>query len=322
LLKSFYRFLFRAWREAIQILPDGVFTCRLISLPIFLKFHRRFPRKADHAQATFADIIFSKTAGPWTEFQRRCVDKDQAKEIAKSLCPKVRTVPTLARLSLTGRTSLREVEVFLRPFMGKRLVAKPAHASGNVVLLDRVEPGQVEKLFRLARQDFFQFKGERQYRNLSRKILVEESLAPKGLASPTDYRFFCSRGKAWFGAADVGRFVDLREYHFTVPRFAPVYIQTHGRLPSRIPTRPRRFREMIEIAETLAKPFDFVRIDLYQTLKGIFFGEFTFTPMGGFFNLSNVDLSKWLARKALDPEATADLPRKWTVKKQKLNRRA
>ncbi len=181
--------------------------------------------------------------------------------------------------------------------------------------MDRVQPGQVEKLFQIARRDHFLVGGEGQYRNLPRKILVEKSLAPKGQAPPADYRFYCSKGKAWFGAADVGRFVDLREYHFTVPRFAPVYVQTHGRLPLRIPTQPPRFREMIRIAETLSKPFDFVRVDLYQTSKGIYFGEFTFTPLAGYIKLSNVDLSRWLARKVLNPEGTADFPREWTVKK-------
>jgi hypothetical protein len=39
---------------------------------------------------------------------------------------------------------------------------------------------------------------------------------------------------------------------------------------------------MIEIAETLGAPFDFVRIDLYDLPDGPRFGEITFTPGSGF----------------------------------------
>ncbi|MGH7740221.1 MAG: ATP-grasp fold amidoligase family protein [bacterium] len=259
----------------------------------------------------FGDFVFSKIAGPWTDFQRNCVDKEKAKKIAKSICFEVKTARTLALFPLSKRSTLKELKVFLRPYLGKKTVAKAIHASGGVVLLDRVQPGQVEALFKIARRDYFLNFGESQYRGLPRKILIEESLASLGQAPPTDYRFFCSRGKAWFGSADMGRFTDLRKFHFTVPNFSPVYIQTHGRFPDKLPARPSRFRQMVRIAEKLSKPFDFARIDLYQTPRGVYFGEFTFTPMAGIFRLSNPELSRWLARKALNPQSGSAFPEKW-----------
>ena len=45
--------------------------------------------------------------------------------------------------------------------------------------------------------------------------------------------------------------------------------------------RPERFEEMKVIAERLSKPFQFVRIDLYEVNNKIYFGEFTFFPAGG-----------------------------------------
>ena len=39
-----------------------------------------------------------------------------------------------------------------------------------------------------------------------------------------------------------------------------------------------------EIAKTLSKGFDFVRVDLYCYQKEFYFGEMTFTSFGGYMN--------------------------------------
>ena len=44
---------------------------------------------------------------------------------------------------------------------------------------------------------------------------------------------------------------------------------------------------MITIAEKLAKPFIFVRVDLYVIQNKIYFGELTFHPDSGFTIFSN-----------------------------------
>lgn len=41
---------------------------------------------------------------------------------------------------------------------------------------------------------------------------------------------------------------------------------------------------MIEVAETLAHPFPCVRVDLYNIGGKIYFGEMTFTSLGGLMN--------------------------------------
>ena len=41
------------------------------------------------------------------------------------------------------------------------------------------------------------------------------------------------------------------------------------------------FDEIIAISKDLSKPFEFVRIDLYIGIDGIYFSEFTFTPRDG-----------------------------------------
>lgn len=46
--------------------------------------------------------------------------------------------------------------------------------------------------------------------------------------------------------------------------------------------KPKFLNEMIEVAEKLAKPFNFVRVDFYETVDGkLMFGELTFSPSAG-----------------------------------------
>lgn len=45
--------------------------------------------------------------------------------------------------------------------------------------------------------------------------------------------------------------------------------------------KPASYERMLEIAEKLAKPFPVVRVDLYNLNGRIYFGEMTFTSLGG-----------------------------------------
>lgn len=46
--------------------------------------------------------------------------------------------------------------------------------------------------------------------------------------------------------------------------------------------KPAKFDEMVKVAKTLSKGFNFVRIDLYEHDNRVFFGEMTFAPAGGY----------------------------------------
>jgi hypothetical protein len=54
---------------------------------------------------------------------------------------------------------------------------------------------------------------------------------------------------------------------------------------------------MIEISAQLSRGFDFVRIDLYDTPNGVYFGEFTFTPSAGGCSYSDEGIAIEMARR-------------------------
>ena len=45
--------------------------------------------------------------------------------------------------------------------------------------------------------------------------------------------------------------------------------------------KPTCFDEMVWVAEVLAKDFDHVRVDLYESDNQVYFGELTFTSASG-----------------------------------------
>ena len=112
-------------------------------------------------------------------------------------------------------------------------------------------------------------------------ILVEEYIenTPTSL---DDYKFYCYNGKF--------KFLDLhkdRYYNHTRALFNEqlgFIEEVKGNYTTSIeaPSLSENIKEMIIIAEKLAKPFPFVRVDLYNVKGKIYFGELTFYPASGF----------------------------------------
>ncbi len=48
---------------------------------------------------------------------------------------------------------------------------------------------------------------------------------------------------------------------------------------------PGNFREIVRTAEKLGKGLDYIRVDMYNTTKGIALGEMTIYPYGGGMNI-------------------------------------
>lgn len=123
---------------------------------------------------------------------------------------------------------------------------------------------------------------EPHYGAIEPRILCEELLGD-GVVLPTDYKFTCVQGKIADifvvseredGAKYCTMDIDWNILPYTKKEFMPV----------NVPLKPAHLKEMVDIAKRLSADFDFVRVDLYDTPSGIFFGELTFTPWGGIMN--------------------------------------
>lgn len=121
---------------------------------------------------------------------------------------------------------------------------------------------------------------ELHYNKIKPCILCEELIDTGNETWPDDYKFTCIHGKPVdiFVATERGknvkyctRNIDWTNLDHTKKEY----------LPNKIPHKPKRLKEMIEIAKILSADFDFVRVDLYEYKGRVYFSELTFSPWGG-----------------------------------------
>ena len=113
-----------------------------------------------------------------------------------------------------------------------------------------------------------------------------------------DYKFFICNGKFEFMFIAT----DRQEGHLTYTFFDSdfnVIPCTYGNKPNAdpIPNKPQNFEKMIRLAENLAKPFPFVRVDFYEIRDEIFIGEMTFYSGGGTLGFTPIEWDYKLGEK-------------------------
>lgn len=144
------------------------------------------------------------------------------------------------------------------------------------------------------------------YHSVEPMIIAEEFI--EGFDnSLTDYKFMCFNGKAemLFVVADRNKkmCVNFYDLDWNLLPFTRVYPNTDYDLK-----KPKNFELMIEIANKLAKPFPFVRVDFYESADGkkIYVGELTFYPGGGYETFQPMEWDYKLGDLIHLPEANID----------------
>ncbi|HWC39927.1 MAG TPA: ATP-grasp fold amidoligase family protein [Acidimicrobiales bacterium] len=129
--------------------------------------------------------------------------------------------------------------------------------------------------------DYARWVGEWPYRDVPRKLLVEELLTgPGGTLPPSDYKFYVFHGRVRLLEVHTDRYTDHRANLF-LPDWSPVEADlAFPRAEQEIP-RPLQLEQMIGMAQALGRDTDFVRVDLYDIGGRIVFGELTNYPEGG-----------------------------------------
>ena len=165
-------------------------------------------------------------------------------------------------------------------------VLKANHGSGwNVLVKDKADANKEEvftKLRTWMMDNYYHYGREHQYKGIAPKIICEEFLKNDDGSEILDYKFMCFNGKPEMLWIDYNRhtnhvrnFYDLDgnplDYISDVPADYSIQFQ-----------KPQNYEQMLEIAQTLAKPFKHVRVDLYNVNGKVYFGELTFSSWGGF----------------------------------------
>lgn len=165
-----------------------------------------------------------------------------------------------------------------------KFVIKLNTGSGyNIVVKDKKSLDKNKtnkKLVKWLNEDYSKIKKEPQYKNVKKKILIEEYISDSN-GKLLDYKFFCFNKKIEFLKVDFDRYKN-HTINFYDSKFEKLdiregnYKNYHGKFK-----KPDNFDEMIKVANELCSKFPFVRVDLYNVDGKIYFGELTFTPAAG-----------------------------------------
>ncbi len=235
---------------------------------------RRFPGRKGSGR--LSDLIF------WNKFDGTLLnplcqfvsDKEYARHFITAIVGEQYNVEAYQLLR-----SLQEVErMKLTRFP---CVVKPVHMSGQVLICHGpLEAENKNLVMEWMRRNYYLESREQHYKYLRPGIIVEEFVSDDGVSVPDDIKVFCFNGVPGFIHVDSGRFTQpTRNLYDTSWKRLPWTIH----LPARVEDdpRPERLDEMLEIARRLSAPFDFIRVDMYVTDKGIKVGELTNCPGSG-----------------------------------------
>lgn len=166
-----------------------------------------------------------------------------------------------------------------------QFVLKGTHGSGfNIIVKGKSQLNRrrAKMLMRSWLRQHIAWSGrEWVYEKMPRHIIAEKYLEDE-TGELRDYKFYCFNGKPTFMQLEVGRGTDhnTRNFYDMDWKLMP-FGKELPHNPDIIVPRPAMFDEMKRIAADLCKPFQYVRVDLYQVAGKVYFGELTFFPAGG-----------------------------------------
>jgi TupA-like ATPgrasp len=254
-------------------------TCKLPSGPsrraLFFYAHGRFPRVRN--PITFNEKVNWRIMKDRREILTWTCDKLALKDYASNV--QVATGHDLrAPNTLWSGTDVKELESVVLP---DRWVLKPNHRSGQVffghgrpevVALQKTvrgwfRPAEAKKLHEWA------------YLKARPLLLAEEMLGVSG-SPPSDYKFYVFEGEVAVIEVHADRYDDHRVRYY-LPDWSPLEVGVGITPLAAVTAPPDNLEKMVEIAGELGRPFDFMRVDLYNVNGECFFGELSPYPGSG-----------------------------------------
>ena len=225
----------------------------------------------------FSEKIIFKRLFHRSNIYTRLSDKYQVRIFVKEKVGE-KILPTLYQVH-------KKPEDILFGSLPGKFVIKANHGCGYNLFIEDKEKINKEKiciqLSRWLQENFYYKFREWQYKDIEPCILIEEYLRDKTTRTADDYKFYCFEGKVHFIHCLYDRFTGFKENFYDKDWNLQDFYYVTSRKKSKA-ARPENLRGMIEIAEKLSEGFDYVRVDLYNINSKIYFGEMTFTPLGGY----------------------------------------
>ncbi len=142
-------------------------------------------------------------------------------------------------------------------------------------------------------QNYYLTSREWPYKNVQRRIIIEQFLTEQNSECLTDYKFFCFNGipKIMYISKD---FAEKPTTDFFDMNFKYLKIKMKDDNSKVIPSKPEKFDEMKKIAKKLSRNIPFLRVDMYYINNNIYIGELTFFHNSGMVRISPKEYEKIL----------------------------
>ena len=179
---------------------------------------------------------------------------------------------------------------------------KCTHACAfNYICFDKTKmdvPALRKKFNKWLKTNYGKKTVELHYAKIKPQIIVEKLMLQDGKL-PTEYKIHVFNGKARNMYVVTSRGVDIRYNNYYIDWTPFDGSQFNGWKKTDYPLKkPDNWDEMVKFAEELAKPFPFVRVDLYSIDNKVYFSEMTFTPAKGTLILDDdrcdFEMGEWL----------------------------
>ena len=183
-----------------------------------------------------------------------------------------------------------------------QFVMKCSHASAfNYLCYDKnkMDKEETKKKFdKWLKTDYGKKTVELHYSKIKPQIIIEKFMLVDNKL-PTEYKIHVFNGVAKSMYVVTSRGIDIRYNNYYIDWTPFDGSQFNGWKKTDYPLKkPDNWDEMVVFAELLAKPFPFVRVDLYSINNKLYFSEMTFTPAKGTLILDDdrcdFEMGEWL----------------------------
>lgn len=208
------------------------------------------------------------------------VDKYAIKQIVKERCGEEYTFKLL-----DSWDKAEDIDITNLP---NQFVLKANHAGGVLVCRDKstFDLANAKKIMKDAlKEDYFYKNREWPYKNVKRKIIVEEYMGENLI----DYKNYCFDGKLTYTLVwkNVSKEDGTKPQAYFCGAYDSNWNKTDLKLgyPSldvEIIEKPKCYDELIKVTEKMSKDIPFVRVDTYIIDNHVYVGEMTFFPWGGY----------------------------------------
>lgn len=257
-------------------LPDRVYLKLMFRFKMAYRLNLRNPK-------TFSEKIqWLKLYNRRPEYTKM-VDKYAVKEYVSKLIGEEYVIPTLA---VWGNPE--DIDLKILP---DKFVLKTTHGGGSegVVICKNKEKFDrqkaIEQLHLSYDVDIYKQLREWPYKYVPRRIIAEQYISPASQVNDLpDYKWYCFAGEPRFCQIIQDRSTKETIDFFDTEWKHQAFIGLNTKaIPAAVePARPENLETQIRIAKTLSKDIPFVRIDLYEVDRKVYFGEMTFFPGSGF----------------------------------------